>query len=292
MGKSEKCALDHASTNVSSISGSKNGRTNREEGDEAAALVRDTPWAFEVDTKAWVHVVQTQLRECISLSVRHGYHFFALLGAVDWLCFEMDLSTKVDGENESSENGSPDVAACARTRITPSLAEAVTATKAIVKRISGGQHLLPVKLAMNLVRRYNEADLLAASPSGAQAGTDMWANAMKKERQRKKSKTHMLLRDEPNGEVDLAEPDAPQPESMDLTTVDIRHISAACGVTDGRFIERRFRANDSSTHRRSSSGGEGINGGGGGAASPGIARSADKADNACAGGGGGQRREG
>jgi hypothetical protein len=123
MEKSEKCALDHASTNVSSISGSKNGRTNREEGDEAAALVRDTPWAFEVDTKAWVHVVQTQLRECISLSVRHGYHFFALLGAVDWLCFEMDLSNKVDGENDSSENGSPDVAACARTRITPSLAE-------------------------------------------------------------------------------------------------------------------------------------------------------------------------
>jgi hypothetical protein len=143
--------------------------------------------------------------------------------------------------------------------------------------------LLPVKLAMNLVRRYNEADLLAASPSGAQAGTDMWANAMKKERQRKKSKTHMLLRDEPNGEVDLAidmaselvyETQSMENDSLDLTTVDIRQISAACGVTDGRFIDRRFRGNDISTHRRSSSGGEGRRGreaaddvaGGGGAA--------------------------
>ena len=97
------------------------------------------------ESTTWVCDVQAQLRLCVTRSMAHGCVFLALLAAVDWLCFEMDLSSKLAGDEVDKGDSTPP--SPVTPPVTPSLLEAMAATKdAIGENFSKVSSLLELNM--------------------------------------------------------------------------------------------------------------------------------------------------
>jgi hypothetical protein len=139
--------------------------------------------------------VHYQFKECVSHSLSRGYVYLALLAAVDWLCFEIDEAAKFVGDKDKLaaqiDGDSTAPPSSASPPVSAALLEVVAVTRLVLDKIHGGKSLLPVKLAENLVRRYEALADSASSESESEVKMELSL----KIKPHRRSKTRTLLAD-------------------------------------------------------------------------------------------------